>query len=354
MPALFDPIQIGEIGAANRIAMAPMTRSRADVMGVPSPHAAEYYGQRASGGLLITEGTQPSFGGQGYARTPGIHTADQIAAWKDVTSAVREAGGRIVCQVMHVGRIAHPHNRQVDDDPVAPSAIAPDAQMYTDEAGMQPIPTPRALETSEIPAVIEEYAQAARNAIEAGFDGVELHSASGYLPNQFLASNCNHRTDAYGGDAINRIRFTVEALEAMADAIGSGRVGIKLSPGMGFNDCLDADPVATFSALLSELNGLDLAYLHMGRFTSDFDVHGTFRPLYEWVYLAGGGLSDAAQAQELLDDGLADMTVWGGRYLANPDLPDRLKRGGPFNDPNPDTFYTPGPEGYTDYPTLSA
>lgn len=351
---LFDPLAVGRLEAPNRIAMAPMTRSRADAQGVLPEATATYYAQRAGAGLIITEGAQPSFEGQGYARTPGIHTDAQKAAWARVADAVHAAGGRIFMQIMHVGRIAHLLNRQTDAPAVAPSAIAPaGTQMWTDQEGMQPIPVPRALEASEIQGMLDEYAAAAANAVGAGLDGVELHSASGYLPNQFLASNTNHRTDRYGGPPAHRIRFTLEALEAMAGAVGSDRVGIKISPGMGFNDCLDDDPRGLFSILVPELGRLDLAYLHVGKFATDWDVHGVLRPLYDGVYLAGGGLRGRDDGQALLDRGVADMTVWGQRFLANPDLPARLGANGPFNEAVPDTFYTPGETGYTDYPALA-
>ena len=352
-PDLFDPLKMGPFTLTNRVAMAPMTRSRADAMGRVPDFAATYYAQRASAGLIITEGVQPSFEGQGYARTPGIHTAEQVAAWKRVTEAVHQAGGRIFVQIMHVGRIAHALNRQTDAEPVAPSAIAPaTTQMWTDQEGMQPIPTPRALETKEIAGIVEEYVEAAKLARQAGFDGVELHAASGYLPNQFLASNTNRRTDRYGGSPENRIRFVLEVLEAMSGAIGGDRVGMKISPAMGFNDCLDDDPAGLFSLLVGELNNIPMAYLHVGQFTDSFPVHGTLRPRYRGVYLGGVGLRERKDGQDLLDQYGADMTVWGTRLLANPDLVRRLKEGASFNEANPDTFYTPGEAGYTDYPTL--
>jgi len=224
MPDLFDPIDLGGITAANRIFMAPMTRSRADRLGRQPDFAADYYAQRAGAGVIITEGTQTSFEAQGYARTPGLHTVEQVESWRRVTGAVHTAGGRIVAQLMHAGRIAHPFNRQTDAIPVAPSAIAPSrTQMYTDDAGMQSIPTPRALDVSEIAAVVDEYVKAAENAIEAGFDGVELHGASGYLPMQFLSSGTNQRSDRYGGSTQNRMRFILEIVEALAGAIGGSR-----------------------------------------------------------------------------------------------------------------------------------
>lgn len=353
-PTLFDPIDMGSMTLSNRIAMAPMTRSRADSMGRMPSYSSVYYGQRATSGLIITEGIQPSFEGQGYARTPGLHTDEHVAAWKGVTDAVHEAGGRIFAQIMHVGRVAHPLNRQTDAPPIAPSAIAPTStKMWTDQDGMQPIPTPRALATDEIPGIVEEYVHASRRAIEAGFDGVELHAASGYLPNQFLTSSTNHRTDRYGGSVENRIRFVLELLDAMGGAIGGDRVGMKISPGMGFNECKDDDPVGLFTTLVQALSGIPMAYLHVGKFTNDFDLFPTLRPLFDGTFLAGGGLRDSAAAQALLDDGLADVTVWGSLFVSNPDLVGRLESGAELSPPDSSTFYTPGEAGYTDYPSLA-
>jgi N-ethylmaleimide reductase len=246
--------------------MAPMTRARADARGVPSPLAAEYYGSRADAGLIVTEGTAPSAAGLGYARTPGIYTPAQIAAWRTVTDAVHARGGKIFVQIMHVGRIAHRANRSIPDAPVAPSAIQAGGQMWTDSQGLQPYDVPRALELAEIPAVIEEYAEATRNALAAGFDGVELHAASGYLPNQFLSPGTNQRSDAYGGPVENRIRFVVETLKSMIAAAGSaGKVGMKVSPGMKFNDINHDDPLPTYLALAESIAPLGLAYLHTMR-----------------------------------------------------------------------------------------
>ncbi len=254
---------------------------------------------------------------------------------------------------MHAGRVAHPFNRQTDTIPVAPSAIAPSrTQMYTDDAGMQPIPIPRALDASEIAAVVDEYVKAAENAIEARFDGVELHGASGYLPMQFLSSGTNQRSDRYGGSTQNRMRFILEIVEALTGAIGGSRVGIKLSPGIDFNECVDDQPVHTYTALVKELNRFELAYMHVARTTSAFDVHGTLRPLFQGPYVAGAGLREREDGESLLRSGLADATAWAVRFLANPDLPKRLLTG-PFNKARESLFYTPGQEGYLDYPSLS-
>ena len=297
---------------------------------------------------------QPSYEGQGYARTPGLHTPEHVAAWRAVTDAVHERGGRIVAQIMHVGRVAHPHNRLTEAQPVAPSAIAPETtQMYTDEAGMQPIPEPRALAADEIPQVIAEYVAASRCAMEAGFDGVELHAASGYLPDQFQCSETNRRSDGYGGSVEGRLRFTLEVLEAMVGVVGRDRVGIKLSPDMRFNDCIDDDPKTTYTALVRELDRFGLAYLHAGQFTRAFDVHGTLRPLFDGPYLAGCGLRTAGDGARTLDEYGADMVVYGERFIANPDLVERFRASAPLADSDEATYYTPGAEGYTDYPTMT-
>ncbi len=353
MPSLFDPLPIGRFVAPNRVVMAPMTRSRADSQGRPSPLAAEYYAQRSNAGLIITEGTQPSWQGQGYTRTPGIHTEEQGAGWRAIADAVHSGGGRIFVQLMHAGRIAHPLNRQTDEVAVAPSAIAPETtQIWTDEEQMQPIPEPRALDTSEIQGIVDEYVGAAQTAMKAGLDGIELHSASGYLPNQFLCSNTNQRSDRYGGSVTNRIRFVVEVLEALVGTVGADRVGVKLSPGMGFNDCLDKNPEQLYSTLVPEVSRLGLAYLHVSRH-QEWDVHATLRPFYKGIYLAGGGLRSRADGQGILDAGLADATVWGWRYISNPDLVTRLRSDGPYAEPDRSTFYTPGRAGYTDYEALN-
>ena len=349
---LFSPLDLGSLTLKNRVVMAPMTRSRASTDGVPSPMAAEYYATRASGGLLITEGTGPSAMGIGYARTPGIYSPQQIEAWKTITSAVHQAGGLIFLQIMHVGRIAHSANRTISDSPIAPSAIRAEGQMWTDSQGMQPNDMPSALELSEIPKVIEEFAQATRNALAAGFDGVELHTASGYLPNQFLATGSNQRTDAYGGPVENRIRFVVETLEAMIKAAGtSQRVGMKVSPGMKFNDIHDQDAMGTHLALAAAINSMNLAYLHVMR--TGIGAEDALRKSYSGKLLVGGGFQKA-EANEALEAGRADAIVFGTSYLANADLVERFRKDAPLNAPDQGTFYTPGPKGYLDYPLLKA
>jgi N-ethylmaleimide reductase len=286
----------------------------------------------------------------GYARTPGIYSPAQIAAWSNVTDAVHNRGGRIFLQIMHVGRIAHSANRTIPDPPVAPSAIRAAGLMWTDTSGMQPNDMPRALETAEIPSVSAEYAQATRNALEAGFDGVELHSASGYLPNQFLSTGTNTRTDAYGGSIENRIRFVLETLAQMVGAAGSRKVGMKVSPGMDFNDIGDQDPLPTYLALAKAIAPLNLAYLHVMR--AGIGAESALRQAYPGTLLVGGGFTKD-EANRTLAAGGADAIVFGSAYIANPDLVKRFAHDAPLNQSDPSTFYTPGPKGYTDYPALA-
>jgi N-ethylmaleimide reductase len=348
---LFTPITLGDYSLRNRVVMAPMTRARADAQGVPSPLASEYYGSRAGAGLIVTEGTGPSPAGMGYAHTPGIYSPAQIAAWRNVTDAVHARGGAIFLQIMHVGRIAHSANRTIPDPPVAPSAIRASGETWTDSLGTQPFDMPRALELAEIPSVIAEYAQATRHALAAGFDGVELHAASGYLPNQFLSPGTNQRTDAYGGSIENRIRFAVETLESMIAAAGSpGKVGIKVSPGMNFNDIRHDDPVPTYVALANAIAPLRLAYLHVMR--AGIGAESALREAFPGTLLLGGGfLKD--EANRALAEGRADAIVFGSTYLANPDLVKRFELDAPLNQPDKSTLYSPGPKGYTDYPALT-
>lgn len=351
--ALFTPVKVGRYTLANRLIMAPMTRSRADVAtGVPSDLMPVYYAQRASAGLIISEGTYPSAMGKGYWGTPGLHTDAQVAGWKKVTEAVHAKGGRIFAQIMHTGRISDPSFLPGNATPVAPSAVKPNGQSFTGE-GMKPHVTPRALETSEIPGIVAEYARAAARAIEAGFDGVELHAASGYLPMQFLSSGTNLRTDQYGGSAANRARFSIEALEAISKAVGAERVGIKISPEMAFNDISDANPQETYTTLVRAIGNTGLAYLHVGLFGTPVDYHGLLKPLFKGAYLAGGGL-DQSKAEALIGAGRADAAVLGALFLANPDLPERFRRGAALNAPDQATFYAPGPKGYIDYPALES
>lgn len=352
MSALFTTVSIGRHTLPNRFVMAPMTRSRADDAGVPGELVATYYAQRASAGLIITEGTYPAAMGKGYVRTPGIETEVQVAAWKDVTEAVHARGGRIFLQIMHCGRISHPSLLPGDAVPVAPSAIKPAGQTWT-ASGQQDFVTPRALSTAEIADIVAGYRSATRHALAAGFDGVELHAASGYLPEQFLSSGSNQRQDEYGGSVANRARFVLEVLAAMVAEAGGDRVGIKISPEMNYNDIADAAPQETYTYLVDQLRGLDLAYLHVALFGAKTDYHALLRPRFDGAYLAGGGLDQAA-AEGLLEGGRADATVFGGSFLANPDLPERIRQGAALNAPDRATFFTPGAQGYTDYPALSA
>lgn len=351
MNPLFTPVRIGRITAPNRLVMAPMTRSRADEQGVPGELAVTYYAQRADAGLIITEGTFPSAIGKGYVRTPGMVTDTQAAGWKKVTAAVHARGGHIFLQLMHCGRISHPS--LLDGvTPVAPSAIRPEGQAWT-PVGQVDYVTPRALELDEIAGVIDDYRQATRRAIDAGFDGVELHAASGYLPEQFLSSGSNQRQDRYGGSVENRARFVLEVLAAMVAEAGADHVGIKISPEMNFNSITDAAPEETYTYLVDQLRGLGLAYLHVALFGAKVDYRALLRPRFDGAYLAGGGLSrDSAEA--LVADGKADATVFGSAFLANPDLPERFRVGATLNAPDRDTFYAPPTaKGYIDYPALA-
>jgi N-ethylmaleimide reductase len=349
---LFSPGRIDGFDTKNRMIMAPMTRCRSDAQGLPTGIVADYYAQRASAGLIITEGIAPSAVGLGYARTPAIESAAQVAAWKTVTDAVHAKGGRIVSQFMHVGRIGHSANRYTKEPLVAPSAIRAAGQMWTDALQMQDNDVPRALALNEIPGVIEEYAKATKNALAAGFDGVELHSASGYLPMQFLSSNSNQRTDAYGGSVQNRIRFVVEALEAMTKAAGSAsKVGIKISPAMPFNDINDANPVETYTTLVKAIGSMGLAYLHVLQSAPDPNYFAMLRPLFKGPFAAGGGFTkDSGNA--MLASGGADFIVYGKLFTSNPDLPARFEKNAPLTDFDANTFYGGGETGYITYPSL--
>ena len=349
---LFTPGRIGGFETRNRFFMAPMTRCRANAGAVPSELAIEYYSQRATAGSISTEGTAPAANGLGYARTPSIDTPEQVAAWKKITDAVHANGGRIFVQLMHCGRIGHAANRITKDQLVAPSAIKAAGQMWTDSLGMQDNDMPRALETSEIPGVIEEFAQATRNGIAAGFDGVELHSASGYLPMQFLSTGANHRTDGYGGSLKNRLRFVLETLEAMIKAAGSSsRISMKISPAMPFNDIQDDNPIETYTALTQAVSPLGLAYLHVLRTPPIPNIFELLRPLYKGVFAAGGGFTRES-GNAMLAAGGADFIVYGKLFTSNPDLPARFAKGAALVEPDPNTFYSAGPKGYTDFPAL--
>ena len=352
MTTLFDPVQLGELHLRNRIVMAPMTRSRAGAGDVPTALHVEYYRQRASAGLIIAEGTHPSPHGKGYCRTPGIHTPAQIAGWRAVTEAVHAAGGCMVLQLMHVGRIAHALNKAADAETVAPSAVRAAGKMYTG-SGMQDFGQPRALRTEEIATVIDEYRQATQNALDAGFDGVELHCASGYLPAQFLSTGTNRRTDAYGGSVENRIRFVVETLQAMIAVAGAGRVGIRICPGNPFNDLHDDDPAETFAALLRAIMPLHLAYLHLIYLPAlPCDGLQLVQTHYRGPIIINDSLN-LASATRYISAGTAAAASFGRDYVSNPDLVERLRQGAPLAAFDPATLYTEGERGYIDYPALT-
>ena len=356
MPDLFDPLRVKSWDLPNRLVMAPLTRNRATAGMVPGDLAVEYYAQRASAGLIVSEGTQPSAVGQGYLDTPGIHTPEQVAGWRRVADAVHAKGGRIVVQLMHAGRISHPDNK-AGVETVAPSALAAPNEMFT-VAGPKPHPVPRALEASEIAGVVQEYVHAARCAVEAGLDGVEVHAANGYLIHQFLAPGSNQRTDEYGGSPRNRARFALEVTRAVAEAIGAERVGIRISPAHNIQGATEDDPAdveATYAALVEGIAPLGLAYLSVLADPAQ-DLVQRLRKDFGGVLIANDGfgeLTTREKAQAVLDDDLADAVAVGRLFLANPDLPARWQTGADLNEPNPDTFYGGGAEGYTDYPTLA-
>lgn len=350
MKSLFDPVTIGDISLANRIVMAPMTRSRANEKGIHSDLAVEYYQQRSSAGLIITEGTSPSLNGDGYPRVPGIYTKEQMQAWKNITDAVHKKNGKMFLQIMHVGRIGHPLNKAPNAETVAPSAVKAAGKMFTDQMGLQEMVMPRALRTDEIPSVIEEYRQATKNALDSGFDGVEFHAASGYLPMQFLSSNTNLRTDRYGGSVKNRIRFAIEALEAMCSVAGSKKVGIRIWPGNPFNDIHDANPIETYTELLKAIQPLNLIYVHAVRSPDKtIDVFKLVRELHQGISIINGGF-DLKTGQEAIESGLADFISYATLYISNPDLVERFKLNAALNKADPTTYYTMGAKGYTDYP----
>ncbi|MHB1606808.1 MAG: alkene reductase [Leptospirales bacterium] len=354
---LFTPLKIGRIALKNRIVMAPMTRNRAEQGNIPAAISATYYGQRASAGLIITEATQVSPRGQGYIFTPGIHSNEQVEGWRRITETVHQKGGVIFLQLWHVGRISHPdfHGGEL---PVAPSAVAPKGvSTYTPE-GLKPIPVPRALELSEIPGIVDEYRKGAQNALRAGFDGVEIHGANGYLPDQFLNDSTNLRTDRYGGSIENRARLMLEIVEAVTGVWGSDRVGIRLSPGGTFNDMKDATPQETWGYVVRHLSGMKLAYLHLIEPATPEGEHPTpdlsarfFRPLYPGTLMVAGAYS-FEKGTKALQNGLADLVAFGRPFLANPDLVHRFRKQSRLNTPDPDTFYMGGPKGYIDYPLL--
>jgi N-ethylmaleimide reductase len=357
---LFDPYVLGGRTLSNRLVMAPMTRNRATADHVPTPIMATYYAQRASIGLLITEGIGPSADGLGYARIPGLFTPEHVAAWKPVTDAVHAKGGTIFAQLMHTGRASHTANLPAGARVVGPTAVALPDQIYTDAAGLQPASTPHALSEAEVHAVIAEYAHSAKCAIEAGFDGIELHGANGYLIEQFLNGNLNTRTDAFGGSAEGRNRFAVEVAKATAAAIGPERVGFRISPYGAFNHMGAFDGIdAQFTALAAALSEIGVVYLHlvdhasMGSPNAPESLRAALRSTFKGTFVASGGF-DRARAESVLAAGQADLVAFGRPALSNPDLVERLKQDAALNAPDFATFYTPGEAGYTDYATLTA
>jgi N-ethylmaleimide reductase len=356
MSHLFSTFSLGNLELKNRIVMAPMTRSRAIEGNVPNPMAIQYYEQRASAGLIITEGSQVSPQGVGYIRTPGIYSAEQVEGWKKITSAVHNKGGKIFLQLWHVGRASHPdfHGGEL---PVAPSAIAFDGESYTPQ-GKKKTVTPRALAIEELPGIVEQFRKAAENAKAAGFDGVEIHGANGYLLDQFTRDGSNHRTDAYGGSVENRIRFPLEVTKAVVSVFGPDRVGYRISPYNPFNGMSDSNPVETFSALAQGLDQLGIGYLHVleaiaGPMTAQGVTKLTpiLRELFKGAYVVNGGY-DKASGNQVLERNESDLVAFGVPFIANPDLVERLKRDASLNAPDYATFYAGEEKGFIDYPLL--
>lgn len=353
---LFVPVRLGPYKLRNRVVMAPLTRNRAGAGNVPHELNALYYDQRASAGLIISEASQISPQGVGYPGTPGIHSREQVEGWEIVTKAVHERDGRIFLQLWHVGRISHPSLQSNGELPVAPSAIKPAGQVFT-ATGPQPFVTPRALETHEIPGIVEDFRKAAMNALAAGFDGVEIHAANGYLIDQFLRDGSNHRTDRYGGSIENRARFLLEVTDAVVSVWGANRVGVRLSPVGSFNDMSDSNPQQTFEYATGKLSRLGLAYLHIVELDADnakppFDFV-SLRKVFKGTYIANAGYTKE-RASAALKRGDADLVAFGALFLANPDLPQRFAQDAPLNKPDQATFYGGGAKGYTDYPFLEA
>lgn len=346
---LFTPIRLGPIELSNRFVMAPMTRNRAGAGDVPTALNAEYYAQRASAGLIITEASQVSPQGKGYPGTPGIYSREQVQGWTRVTDAVHAHGGNIFLQLWHVGRISHPVLQENGATPVAPSAIRPAGETLTGK-GMEAFVTPRALETAEIPGIVEAYRKGAENALAAGFDGVEIHAANGYLIDQFLRDGSNRRTDQYGGTLENRSRFLLEVTEAVAGAIGADRVGVRFSPTSGFNDMRDSSPQSTFEYAAAQLARFGLAYLHAVDSGEPFD-YAALRKAFGGRFIINGGYTKQ-RANQVLAENQADLVSFGSLFLANPDLPARFARNAPLNEPDRSTFYGGSEKGYIDYPAL--
>ncbi|MEP0232658.1 alkene reductase [Roseibium sp.] len=357
---LFSPLRAGEIELENRIVLAPLTRNRARAEDdAPYEIHADYYGQRASAGLLVTEASQISPQGKGYAWTPGIYSDVQIDGWKKVTDAVHAKGGKIVIQLWHVGRISHPVLQPDGAAPVAPSAIAAQSKSFDGEQFVD-TPEPRALEFHEIPAIVEDYRKAAANAMRAGFDGVEVHAANGYLIDQFLRDSSNKREDVYGGSIENRTRFLKEVMDVVTMEIGAGKVGVRISPFSAANDISDSDPMALFSKVVDLLDSYGLAYLHVVEGQTggsrDLPEGASLAKLYDRFFgpIMGNNGYDRQMAVNAVADGKVDLVAFGRPFISNPDLVERLKGDAPLNEWDPSTFYGGGREGYTDYPTLAA
>lgn len=351
---LFTPTTLGELQLANRIVMAPMTRNRAEADGTPNALMVEHYAQRADAGLIVAEGTWPEVAGQAYCRQPGIETPAQVQAWRRVTDAVHARGGRIVLQIMHGGRVGSRHIKPAGVPTVAPSALQAAGEVWTDAAAMQPFDMPEALSTAQVKAAIAEHRAAALRAREAGFDGVELHGTSGYLSMQFLSSSTNQRNDEYGGNASARARFAYECLAAMADAIGAGRVGLRLNPGNTYNDTADEDSAATHAELMRQASSLKLAYLHVMRApVADIDAFALARQNFAGALILNDGF-DGASADAALAAGQGEAISFARHFIANPDLVQRLRAGLPLSRFDRRTLYTAGAAGYTDYPLATA
>ncbi|MGJ4995440.1 alkene reductase [Bradyrhizobium sp. HKCCYLS3077] len=353
---LFEPAKLGPITLANRIVMAPLTRNRAVEGLAAGPLTATYYAQRADAGLLISEASQVSQQGQGYQDTPGIYSKEQIAGWRKVTDAVHAKGGRIFIQLWHVGRISHVSLQPNGGAPVAPSAIAAKTKTFVGGT-FADVSAPRALELNEIPGIVEAFRQAALNAVEAGFDGVEIHGANGYLLDQFAKDGANKRMDGYGGSIENRARLMLEVAKAVSGAIGAGKTGIRLSPVTPANDISDSNPQALFDYIVDQLNALNLVYIHViegatggPRDVAPFD-YASLRKRFKGTYIANNGY-DRALADKQLDANAADLIAFGRPFIANPDLVERLKANAPLNELDRATLYGGGEKGYTDYPTL--
>lgn len=354
---IFQPTEIGDISVKNRIVMAPLTRSRAAADEVPSHLAPTYYRQRAGAGLIVSEGTQIRRDGQGYVSTPGIYSPAQLEGWKKVTDAVHEAGGKIVAQIWHVGRVSHP-DLIGGAQPVAPSAIRADAKTFLPNGNFEPTAEPRALTIDEIRKVVEDYGTAAKNAVSAGFDGVEIHGANGYLIDQFLKDGTNKRTDEYGGPIENRVRFMTDVVDAAVAEIGAGRVGMRLSPVTPSNGISESNPQPLFDLAVSELSKRKIAFVHMVEgatqgprdIVPDFDF-ARLRGLFGGTYIANNGYNGDF-ARQRIANGEVDLVAFGRYFISNPDLVERIRRNAPLAEPDRATFYGGGEKGYTDYPTL--